>query len=170
MAATPRLCTICNAPLPPDAHPNANVCSDSCRKAREARASKAYRARNPEKRAATVAKYQQRHRPGEIVARNHGLTYEAYIAEVERLGGACNICGTVGRLVIDHDHDCCPGKASRCGGKCVRGLLCHRCNTRLLGAAKDDIDLIAGALAYLLGDRSVHLARDGLERLKAWLT
>lgn len=163
-----RLCTICKQPMPPDAHHNANVCSDTCRKARETKASARYRARNPEKRAATVARYQQRHRPGEIVARNHGLSYESYIAEFERLGGACNICGDVGRLYIDHDHSCCPGKSS-CG-RCVRSLLCHRCNTRLLGAAKDDIDLIAGALAYLLGDRSIHLARDGLQRLRAWLT
>lgn len=31
------------------------------------------------------------------------------------------------RLAVDHDRSCCPGDKS-CG-KCIRGLLCHQCNT-----------------------------------------
>lgn len=41
----------------------------------------------------------------------------------------CEGCGTVGkRLCVDHDHRCC--RFGSCG-KCVRGVLCHSCNTTL---------------------------------------
>ena len=65
------------------------------------------------------------------------LTQEQYDAMLADQGGVCAICrqpethkhrgrGTIVSLSIDHDHRCCPGVGS-CG-KCVRGLLCDRCN------------------------------------------
>lgn len=58
------------------------------------------------------------------------LTVEAYDAMLEKQGGVCAICKGVnpgGRdLSVDHDHRCCPGRNS-CG-KCLRSLLCSRCN------------------------------------------
>lgn len=47
---------------------------------------------------------------------------------------------------VDHDHACCPNTYT-CG-KCIRGLLCGPCNT-LLGMAKDSIDTLNAAVAYL---------------------
>jgi hypothetical protein len=49
-------------------------------------------------------------------------------------------------LSIDHDHACCPGRIS-CG-KCIRGLLCNRCN-RALGLLGDSIELLKKMIAYL---------------------
>jgi hypothetical protein len=45
---------------------------------------------------------------------------------------------------IDHDHDCCPGEHS-CG-RCIRGILCVRCNQTL---AHDQTDKLAGLIDYL---------------------
>jgi len=63
------------------------------------------------------------------------LTPEGWTILVEKCGNRC-ICG---RLFgtdrksnvphVDHDHKCCSGETS-CG-KCIRGLLCFRCNSVL---------------------------------------
>jgi 16S rRNA C967 or C1407 C5-methylase (RsmB/RsmF family) len=50
--------------------------------------------------------------------------------------------------MIDHDHGCCSGTGS-CG-RCVRGLLCNRCNL-MLGFANDQPEILRAALEYLAG-------------------
>lgn len=50
------------------------------------------------------------------------------------------------RLVVDHDHSCCPGPKS-CG-RCVRGLLCRTCNSAA-GLLQDDALVAARMAAYL---------------------
>lgn len=59
----------------------------------------------------------------------------------------CYICGsTQGKICIDHDHTCCPGQSS-CG-KCVRGVLCMKCN-HAIGLFNDKTDLMKRAVDYL---------------------
>ena len=73
-----------------------------------------------------------------------GLTVEELRVLYERAGHACQVCGIreeeltdkYATLSIDHDHRCCPGKRDgrkhrRACGKCIRGLLCPRCNKLL---------------------------------------
>lgn len=48
---------------------------------------------------------------------------------------------------VDHDHNCC-GKGRACKN-CVRGILCHGCNTGL-GAFGDSVESLTNAIAYLL--------------------
>jgi hypothetical protein len=64
----------------------------------------------------------------------YGITYDDYDVLLEKQGGGCGICGSKtpggrGRFHIDHDHSCCP--TEKTCGKCVRGLLCNHCNTKL---------------------------------------
>ena len=83
----------------------------------------------------------------------YGLTQEQYDAILDAQGHRCAICRRhesefKRRLYIDHDHKCCPSKARSCG-LCVRGLLCHTCNT-LLGNVNDDIAMLDKARLYLI--------------------
>lgn len=48
--------------------------------------------------------------------------------------------------VIDHDHACCSGRRS-CG-KCIRGVICNRCNVSL-GAVNDNIQTLNNMIGYL---------------------
>lgn len=65
--------------------------------------------------------------------RDLGLTLEQYDEMVEEQGGVCAICETNTpnkNLAVDHDHTCCDVAGRSCG-RCVRGLLCLQCNTKL---------------------------------------
>jgi hypothetical protein len=86
------------------------------------------------------------------------LSVDAYEALLESQGRACAICRIdtptdirTSRFHVDHDHACCPG--ARSCGKCVRGLLCHACNTAL-GNFQDDPERLIAALAYVTSRRS----------------
>ena len=89
----------------------------------------------------------------------YNITVERYEEILALQGGACAICKSppsIGkRLCVDHDHRCCPfdGRSSkkgalRCCGKCIRGLLCDRCN-KGLGYFKDNQVSLRLAAEYL---------------------
>lgn len=82
------------------------------------------------------------------------LSLEAYKAMLAEQGNACAICRVdaptdirTSRFHVDHDHACCPTSNKTCG-KCVRGLLCHACNTAL-GNFQDNPERLLAAVAYL---------------------
>jgi hypothetical protein len=84
--------------------------------------------------------------------KRYGLTDDQYRALEEKQGHKCAICLTPFEELnrkpgIDHFHDCCP-KGSSCG-ECVRGLLCHRCNT-VLGMMDDSPEMLIRAAEYLM--------------------
>lgn len=88
---------------------------------------------------------------------SHGITLAEYDERLVSQGGVCAICrqpeaitknGKVQALAVDHDHKCCPGDKS-CG-KCVRALLCYRCNM-LIGYARESADYLRAAANYVGG-------------------
>lgn len=129
-----------------------------CRDCKKSRLNQ-WREANPEKalesgrRSYYKTQEHQRTRAMQQRLQNFGLTIAQYDEMFERQGGLCRICGEAetvahngrnpSRLAVDHDRACCSGKKS-CG-KCVRGLLCFRCNTAL-GKLEANIH---EALAYL---------------------
>lgn len=80
----------------------------------------------------------------------YGLTPEAWQELFDKQGRCCAICRSAepnGRTgwATDHDHTCCP-TGNTCG-KCVRGILCQRCN-KTVGHIEAHPN-IAAALNYI---------------------
>ena len=91
----------------------------------------------------------------------YGLTQESFGRLLEDQDYACAMCSTPfedgQKVCIDHDHACCPEGKRSCG-KCVRGLLCHDCNTAL-GHIERKLGL---ARAYLDARKPRQVLVDGL--------
>ncbi len=86
-------------------------------------------------------RYPERVRNTDLQQR-YGITLDDYQALLTSQNGTCAICGTAEtQLKVDHNHQ--TGK--------VRGLLCHLCNA-MIGCAREDIDILASAAAYLYAE------------------
>lgn len=85
-------------------------------------------------------------------AYRHNISPDEVAELLAHQGGGCAICGSgssgtkSGAWHVDHDHACCPDRIT-CG-KCIRGLLCNRCNV-MLGMAQDNPATLSAAIAYL---------------------
>jgi hypothetical protein len=106
-----------------------------------------WRAANPERASELNRNWQRRIR--------FGVSPEEFALMVDSQDDLCAICGKPetqrqgGRLRalnIDHDRRCCPG--NRSCGKCIRGLLCSRCNVGI-GMLGEDPAVLARAIEYL---------------------
>lgn len=72
------------------------------------------------------------------------------ISKMKKSG--CYVCGSSLRLTLDHDHSCCPvGNSCQ---NCVRGILCHKCNTAA-GLLNDDYERMIALASYILSSRKI---------------
>lgn len=73
---------------------------------------------------------------------------EHFEAQLKAQKNCCAICHEPFTITPrqDHDHKCCD-KRYRCCNKCMRGLLCNVCNTRL--ATFEKLEWREAATAYL---------------------
>lgn len=130
--------------------------SDAERKFSRAAASKAWHERNPEYKKGWVSNNKDRNRASQqkyyrknpdarkntVLKNRYGITLAERDAMLMQQGG-CAVCGsgnsgTYKDWQTDHSHQ--TGK--------VRGILCIQCNI-MLGAARDSIQTLSAAIAYL---------------------
>lgn len=78
--------------------------------------------------------------------KRHKITEDKYNELFDLYDGKCHSCKENDATSVDHDHSCCSGQRS-CG-QCVRGLLCHYCNTAL-GLMKDSKSKIMLLAEYI---------------------
>jgi hypothetical protein len=88
-----------------------------------------------EDRSSHIDKYRVREFVREM--KKYGTTTEWYRDKLIEQCGVCALCkhlshhhGTLQRLQVDHNHNCCDIKTKSCG-RCLRGLLCADCNILL---------------------------------------
>jgi hypothetical protein len=107
------------------------------------------------------AKWARKHK-----LKRYGLTQDDFDRMLEEQDYACAMCPTLFEegdpVFIDHDHNCCPDEKRSCG-RCVRGLLCLRCNVAV-GYIERYGDL---ARAYLGKTATPQPQRPGGRRLTA---
>lgn len=110
----------------------------------------------------------------------YGITSERYEEMMREQEYSCAACGVEfgtgsKRPEVDHDHTCCKGYKT-CG-KCVRGILCQKCNT-LAGKLEYNIEYLNDILWYLtfhirrdLGEipEEIHFSKRKMDRMQSYL-
>ena len=84
-----------------------------------------------------------------IIWSKYRLRQEDWQKMYSEQNGLCKICEIKEASAVDHDHNCCPG-ANSCG-KCVRSLLCGRCNA-LLAFVENTPDVLDRLQKYIKPD------------------
>lgn len=91
-----------------------------------------------------------------INLRRYGLTIAQFDAMLTAQDSQCAICQTRDPggqgWHVDHDHRCCNTRKTSCG-RCIRGILCSRCNIAI-GNLRDNEIIIQAALDYVIMHRS----------------
>lgn len=111
---------------------------------KDGRNSKCKACKDAQRRESIAAGRAQKHTPYSYkrqLKSKYGLTVEAYDAMLEKCKGCCHLCGSAGKLNVDHCHST----------GAVRGLLCTACNTGL-GKLGDTRESLLAALRYLDGE------------------
>lgn len=153
-----RACAWCGEPIPPERGWTRNgggrpmlYCEDRCRSA----AGNARRKASPTCRCgggkSVAAPYCPKCARTNRLWTNYRLRPADLDALYQKQLGVCGICRDdldIATPHVDHDHACCPG-AKTCG-RCVRGLLCRRCNHAVTELDKDR-RWATWALDYLAG-------------------
>lgn len=115
--------------------PRARICS-SCKRTRRGRTAKDQRLQD-----------------------TYAITIDEYDRLYEAQAGRCAICAGQRKVLdVDHDHKAERDHRDDLGivatRQSIRGLLCRRCNRRLLPACQDKPDVLLSAIDYLTNGRT----------------
>jgi len=105
----------------------------------------------PNKKIYKYAKQDLKYSREYVLMYKYGLTFDKFL-EMSKDG--CQICRETRErnLNVEHDHNCCNGYGATCG-KCVRGVVCNRCNLTIAkyenGLIRDDNELKDKIKEYL---------------------
>ena len=78
----------------------------------------------------------------------HKIDENTYMQILNSQDSVCALCKQNKKLYIDHDHSCCPTE-NTCG-KCIRGLICQKCNM-MMHYIDECSDLFEAAFKYAKG-------------------
>ena len=159
-----KICKDCKKSIPLEEMPiqkqskdGRHICCFPCKRLRQKVYQATYVAKDPERRKAQYDRYANSHK-SEASDRSrrqkYGLSNQDVDLIVQGQGGVCKLCRggfEWGKTFVDHDHSCCPrigeGVYKTCG-KCVRGILCRKCNQGL-GFFDDDPENLRRAAKYI---------------------
>lgn len=129
-----RTCVACKSELPSHSFRGGNVKSPTCRSCQSANPGKRWCAgcagflsEDLFTRTGRNRKFQATRCKPCRTTWVHGVTVSWILAKQGSTEPECASCGSKESLKVDHDHNCCPS-ATGCEN-CVRGYLCHECNT-----------------------------------------
>lgn len=100
---------------------------------------------NTENKKAWIAKNRDKVRQN-ILWTKYRLKPETWEQMWSDQNGLCAVCEEIPPTIVDHNHACCSGSTS-CG-KCVRALVCNRCNI-FLGMIECNPGLTEKAFKFL---------------------
>ena len=88
-----------------------------------------------------------RRKKNENLMRRYGISLKQWTEILTKQGNVCKICSRDSeKFVVDHDHSCCSTK-NTCG-KCIRGIICDKCN-KAMGLLDDSQHILKNMIEYL---------------------
>lgn len=131
----------------------ASILADPERLEKRKNRTRQWQKNNQERYASSIKKWKENNveRKWQLDKKSHlwthyRITIEDYKDMLNKQNGLCLICDKARKLVVDHDHSCCPEKLT-CGN-CIRGLICNQCNL-VVAIIETNSNIIDSAKKYI---------------------
>lgn len=129
-----KVCEKCGGPVRIDSKYGICTRNTECKNAASCAGARQYYLANRESRRTYHREYVRNNRDQRAANKRKSLYGVSADVWQELTSNGCGICRNRNvKLVVDHDHTCCPtdNKRFKTCGNCVRGAICQPCNKRL---------------------------------------